>query len=60
MLLTLTGIGPLLAWRKSTLANLREQFLFPVGLGVVTGRRRSWRSASRSGRPACASRCARS
>ena len=36
MLLTLTGIGPLLAWRKSTLVNLREQFLFPVGLGVVT------------------------
>src|SRR3954454_436650 len=37
LLLTLTGIGPLLAWRKSTLANLRDQFLFPVGLGVVTG-----------------------
>jgi len=37
LLLTLTGIGPLLAWRKSTLANLRDQFLFPVWLGVVTG-----------------------
>ena len=35
-LLTLTGIGPLLAWRKSTLVNLREQFLFPVGLGLLT------------------------
>jgi cytochrome c-type biogenesis protein CcmF len=37
MLLALTGIGPLLAWRKSTLVNLRDQFLFPVGLGVATG-----------------------
>jgi cytochrome c-type biogenesis protein CcmF len=36
MLLTLTGIGPLLAWRKSTLANLRQQFLVPVGAFVVT------------------------
>ena len=34
-LLLLTGIGPLLAWRKSTLANLRDQFLFPVGFGIV-------------------------
>ena len=30
MLLLLTGVGPLLAWRKSTLVNLRDQFLFPV------------------------------
>jgi cytochrome c-type biogenesis protein CcmF len=29
-LLLLTGIGPLLAWRKTTLTNLRDQFLFPV------------------------------
>lgn len=35
-LLLLTGIGPLLAWRKSTVTNLRDQFLFPVGLGLVT------------------------
>ncbi len=35
-LLLLTGVGPLLAWRKSTLINLRDQFLFPVGLGLVT------------------------
>jgi cytochrome c-type biogenesis protein CcmF len=26
----------LLAWRKSTLSNLRDSFLFPVGLAVVT------------------------
>src|SRR6187549_2536916 len=36
-LLLLTGIGPLLAWRKSTFINLRDQFLFPVGLGLAVG-----------------------
>jgi cytochrome c-type biogenesis protein CcmF len=36
LLLFLTGVGPLLAWRKSSLLNLRDQFLFPVGLGVAT------------------------
>ncbi len=35
VLLTLTGIGPLLAWRKSTIANLKDQFLWPVVAGVV-------------------------
>src|SRR5262245_20164200 len=30
VLLFLTGVGPLLAWRKSSLANLRYQFLWPV------------------------------
>ena len=29
-LLLLTGVGPLLAWRKSTVGNLRDQFLIPV------------------------------
>ncbi len=37
VLLLLTGIGPLLAWRKSTLVNLRDQFLFPVVFGLVVG-----------------------
>ena len=36
-LLLLTGVGPLLAWRKSTLANLRYQFMWPVAIGVATG-----------------------
>src|SRR5918994_154547 len=36
-LLFLTGVGPLLAWRKSTPANLRYQFLWPTVLGVATG-----------------------
>ena len=35
-LLLLTGIGPLLAWRKSTLTNLRNQFLWPLAAGVST------------------------
>jgi cytochrome c-type biogenesis protein CcmF len=37
LLLALTGIGPLIAWRKASAANLRRQFVFPVGLGLVTG-----------------------
>src|SRR5215470_11221040 len=36
VLLLLTGVGPLLAWRKSTLANLRNQFLWPLTSGAVT------------------------
>src|SRR6187431_1051308 len=35
-MLLLTGIGPLLAWRKSTVVNLRDQFLIPVTFGLVT------------------------
>src|SRR5215208_6176096 len=34
ILLTLTGIGPLLAWRRSTLQNLAQQFLWPVLVGL--------------------------
>ena len=37
ILLLLTGIGPLLAWRKSTLRNLVEQFLWPSLACVATG-----------------------
>jgi cytochrome c-type biogenesis protein CcmF len=37
MLLFLTGVAPLLAWRTSTPANLREQFLWPVAISVATG-----------------------
>ena len=35
-LLLLTGIGPLLAWRKSTLSNLAQQFLWPTLVAVST------------------------
>ena len=36
ILLVLTGIGPLLAWRKSTISNLVQQFLWPTTAAVVT------------------------
>jgi cytochrome c-type biogenesis protein CcmF len=37
ILLLLTGVGPLLAWRKSTLGNLQRNFLWPITAGAVTG-----------------------
>jgi cytochrome c-type biogenesis protein CcmF len=37
VLLFLTGVGPLLAWRKSTIANLRQSFLWPVVGAVAAG-----------------------
>src|SRR5438034_5025218 len=37
ILLVLTGVGPLLAWRRSTLTNLREQFMWPTLSAVLTG-----------------------
>ncbi len=37
ILLFLTGVGPLLAWRKSTVSNLRNQFLWPTAAMVATG-----------------------
>lgn len=36
MLLALTGIGPLLAWRKSSLANMLDQFAWPIAAALVT------------------------
>jgi len=35
ILLFLTGTAPLLAWRKSTVGNLREQFMWPVFTALV-------------------------
>ncbi len=35
-LLLLTGIGPLLAWRRATPANLRRQLAAPIGAGLAT------------------------
>jgi len=37
VLLFLTGVGPLLAWRKTSVANLRHQFAWPVLAGLGTG-----------------------
>jgi cytochrome c-type biogenesis protein CcmF len=36
LLVALTGIGPLIAWRKASAANLRRQFVVPVAAGVLT------------------------
>jgi cytochrome c-type biogenesis protein CcmF len=36
LLLALTGIGPLVAWRKASAANLRRQFIAPVSAGLGT------------------------
>ncbi len=36
-LLLLMGIGPMIAWRRATLANLRTAFLGPVLTGLVAG-----------------------
>jgi cytochrome c-type biogenesis protein CcmF len=35
-LLLLTGVGPLIAWRKASAANLQRQFVVPLLCGVVT------------------------
>ena len=35
ILLFLTGVGPLLAWRKSSLANVTHQFFWPTAAGVA-------------------------
>src|SRR5436309_5997916 len=35
VLLMLTGVGPLLAWRKSTLSNLRNSFMWPTVAAVA-------------------------
>ncbi len=35
-LLFLIGVGPLIAWRKATLASVRRQFLWPGGIGLAT------------------------
>ncbi len=36
MLVLLSGIGPIIAWRRITVANLRRNFTFPVVVGVLT------------------------
>ena len=36
ILVLLAGIGPVIAWRRATLANARRNFLLPVTAGLVT------------------------
>ena len=35
LLVLLSGIGPIIAWRRVTLAKLRRDFAFPVAMAVV-------------------------
>ncbi len=35
LLVLITGIGPLISWRRATVSNLRRQFVFPVGFGLL-------------------------
>src|SRR5439155_7355291 len=35
-LLLLTGIGPLIAWRKASVRNLQRQFIVPAGACLLT------------------------
>ncbi len=32
----LSGVGPIIAWRRVTLANLRRSFVFPLAAGLAT------------------------
>jgi cytochrome c-type biogenesis protein CcmF len=36
VLVLLSGIGPIIAWRRVTTANLRRNFTIPVGVGIAT------------------------
>ncbi len=37
LLLALTGVGPLIAWRKASVANIRRQFIIPGIAGAASG-----------------------
>ena len=37
MLLFLTGFGPLMAWRKTSVGNMLQQFLFPTAFALTVG-----------------------
>ncbi len=37
LLLALTGIGPLIAWRRTSAANLKRQFRAPTAFGLAAG-----------------------
>ena len=36
-LLFLTGVGPLLAWRRTSLSSLKRNFAWPLGIALVAG-----------------------
>ena len=35
-LMLLTGVGPLVAWRRASSASLRRQFILPAAIGITT------------------------
>jgi cytochrome c-type biogenesis protein CcmF len=37
LLLALTGVGPLIAWRRASVSNLKRQFLSPAIFGLIVG-----------------------
>jgi cytochrome c-type biogenesis protein CcmF len=37
LLLGLTGVGPLIAWRKASTSNLKRQFAVPAAAGLIVG-----------------------
>jgi cytochrome c-type biogenesis protein CcmF len=37
ILLFLTGVGPVIAWRRATARHLRRNFLLPVSVGLIAG-----------------------
>jgi cytochrome c-type biogenesis protein CcmF len=37
ILLFLMGVGPVIAWRRATWSNLRRNFTWPVGVGLLGG-----------------------
>jgi len=37
LLLGLTGVGPLIAWRKASTSNLKRQFAVPTATGLIVG-----------------------
>ncbi len=51
VLVLLSGIGPIIAWRRVTVANLRRNFTLPVAVGLVTLRGAAGRQQHVSARP---------
>ena len=51
VLVLLSGIGPVIAWRRATLANARRNFLWPTVGRAGRARRRCWPSASPAAPP---------
>ena len=50
MLVLLSGIGPIAAWRRTTLKTVRRNFVWPLGAAGRDDRRAPRRSASRRAR----------